>query len=117
MRKEVISVNTLITPGLGRWSFVIGALIAVLVGLATAIPGAAAILFLLGLLVGLLNVPERESSSFLIAVIALLAVGAAGLQLGTLTDIAANILTQFTAFVSAAALVVALKEILSYAKT
>lgn len=116
MRKEVISVNTILTPTLGRWSFVIGALIAVLVGLSTNIPGSSVVLFLLGLVVGLLNVPERESTGFLVAVIALLVVGVAGLQFGDLTDITANILAQFTSFVSAAALVVALKQILSYAK-
>lgn len=109
-------MNTILTPALGRWSFVLGALIAVLVGLSTNVPGAPAILFLLGLIVGLLNVPERESSSFLIAVIALLAVGVAGLQLGPATEIVANILTQFTAFVSAAALVVSLKSVLTFAK-
>lgn len=116
MRKEVISVNTILTPGLGRWSFVLGALVAVLVGLSTNVPGSGVILFLLGLLVGLLNIPEKESSAFLVAVLTLLVVGVAGLQFGALTDIAANILSQFTSFVSAAALVVALKEVLTYAK-
>lgn len=109
--------NTIIlSPEVGRWSFVIGLLIAVLVGLSVEIPGAAGVLFLLGILVGFLNIGERESSSFLIAVIALLGVGLAGLQLGTLTEIVGNVLTQFVSFVSAAALVVSVKQILSYAK-
>jgi len=108
--------NVVLSPEVGRWSFVIGLLIAVLVGLSVEIPGVAGVLFLLGILVGFMNVAERESSSFLISVIALLAVGVAGLQLGILTPIIANVLAQFVSFVSAAALVVALKQILTYAR-
>lgn len=109
--------TTLLTPAVGRWAFLIGMLISVLVGLATEIPGAAAIIFLLGLLVGLLNVPEKESTPFLVAVIALLILGVAGLQLGVLTLLISNILTQFISFVSAAALVVAIKQTLTFAKS
>ncbi len=108
--------TTILTPAVGRWSFIIGLILAVLVGLATDIPGAAAIIFILGLLVGLLNVPEKESTGFLVAVIALLTLGVAGLQLGTFTPLVSNILVQFIAFVSAAALVVAVKQALTYAK-
>ncbi|TSC73074.1 MAG: hypothetical protein G01um101438_97 [Parcubacteria group bacterium Gr01-1014_38] len=108
--------TTVLTPAVGRWAFIVGLLIAVLVGLATDIPGAAAIIFILGLLVGLLNVPEKESMPFLVAVIALLTLGVAGLEIGVLTPLVSNILTQFVAFVSAAALVVAVKQTLTYAR-
>ena len=108
--------TTVLTPAVGRWAFIVGMLIAVLVGLATDIPGAAAIIFILGLLVGLLNVPEKESMPFLVAVIALLTLGVAGLEIGVLTPLVSNIITQFVAFVSAAALVVAVKQALTYAK-
>ena len=108
--------STVLTPAVGRWAFVIGMVIAVLVGLATDIPGAAAVIFILGLLVGLLNVPEKESTGFLVAVIALLALGVAGLELGRFTPLFSVILTQFISFVSAAALVVAIKQVLTYAK-
>lgn len=104
------------TPAVGRWSFIVGLIIAVLVGLAVRVPGAGPILFILGLLVGLLNVPEKESTPFLVAVIALLAIGVAGLQLAELTEVITNILTQFISFVAAAGLVVAVKQTLSYAK-
>ena len=108
--------TTVLTPAIGRWAFIVGLLIAVLVGLATEIPGAAAIIFIFGLIVGLLNVPEKESTSFLVAVIALLTFGVAGLELGALTPLVSNILTQFVSFVSAAALVVSIKQALTYAK-
>lgn len=112
-------MHGLLSPALGRWSFLLGTLIAVLSGLSAPVPGAsgaAVALFLLGLVVGLLNVPEKDSATFLIAVLTLLTVGVTGLQLGAVTDIASNVLKQFTAFVSAAALVIALKQLLTYAK-
>lgn len=108
--------DRILAPEVGRWAFIVGLIIAVLVGLAVDIPGVGGVLFLLGILVGLMNIAEKESTAFLVSVIALLVIGVAGLQLGALTPITANILTQFVAFVSAAALVVAIKHILSYAK-
>lgn len=108
--------DNIFTPAVGRWAFVIGLIIAVLVGLAVDVPGSGPVLFLLGLLVGLLNVPERESTPFLVATLALLIIGVAGLQLADLTDIVASILREFISFVSAAALVVAIKQVLTYAR-
>lgn len=109
--------DNIFTPAVGRWAFVVGLIIAVLVGMAIKVPGSGSILFILGLLVGLLNVPEKESTPFLVAVIALLAIGVAGLQLADLTNLVSDILTQFVAFVSAAGLVVAIKQALTYAKS
>lgn len=110
-------MDTIFTPAVGRWSFVIGILIAVLVGLAINVPGASSILFILGLLVGLLNIAEKESTPFLVSVIALLTIGVAGLQLADLTTIVSDILGQFISFVAAAGLVVAVKQVLTYAKS
>ena len=109
-------MDTIFTPAVGRWSFIVGMLVAVLVGLAINVPGSGPVLFILGLLVGLLNVPEKESTAFLVSVIALLGIGVAGLQLADLTTLVANILAQFVSFVSAAGLVVAIKQALTYAK-
>ncbi len=109
--------DNIFTPAVGRWAFVIGLLIAVLVGMAIRVPGSGPVLFILGLLVGLLNVPEKESTPFLVAVIALLAIGVAGLQLTDLTALVSDVLTQFIAFVSAAGLVVAIKQVLTYARS
>ena len=107
------------SPALGRGAFLLGTLIAVLSGLSPALPGASGAplaLFLLGLLVGLLNIPEREPTAFLVAVLTLLTVGVTGLQFGAITAMAQNVLTQFTSFVSAAAIVVAIKQLLLYVK-
>jgi len=98
---------------IGHWSFIGGLVLAILAGFINfaLMP---LILFILGLIVGFLNVTEKESTSFLVATIALLMGGMVGLQFGGET--LASILSSFTAFVSAAALVVALKQIIITAR-
>ena len=100
---------------IGRWAIIIGIVLAILAGF-TEIPSLAIVLFVLGLIVGFLNIGEKESTPFLIAVIALLLIGVAGLQLGGVTTRVATILENFLAFISAAGLVVALKQILAVVK-
>jgi len=101
---------------LGRWAVIVGIILAVLAGF-SEIPNLAIILFVLGLIVGFLNIGERESVPFLVAVIALLVIGLSGLQLGKATPLVVSILNNFIAFVSAAGLVVALKQILEAVKS
>ena len=97
---------------IGHWAFIIGMILAVLAGF-VGIPHLAIILAILGLIVGFLNVGEKESIPFLISVIALMMIGLAGLHLG---ERVAVIMQNFLAFVSAAGLVVAIKQILVVAK-
>jgi len=96
---------------IGHWALIIGVILAILAGF-VAIPFLTLILFILGLIVGFLNIKEKENIPFLIAVMALLLIGVAGLQLGGLTTVITSILNNFIAFVSAAALVVAIKQVL-----
>jgi hypothetical protein len=98
---------------LGHWALIIGIVLAVIAGF-TAIPSLPVVLFILGLVVGLLNIKEKESTPFLVAVMALLLIGVAGLQIGG--EVTALILNNFIAFMAAAGLIVALKQILSVAK-
>ena len=100
---------------IGHWALIVGVIIAILAGF-TEVPALLVILFVLGLIVGLLNIKEKESTPFLVAVIALLLIGVAGLQLGKLTPIVVSILNNFIAFVAAAGLVVALKQIIVMVK-
>ena len=100
---------------IGRWALVIGIIIAILAGF-TEISSAAYILGVLGLIVGFLNIQDKESTPFLVAVIALLVIGLSGLQLGRLTGVVVVVLNNFIAFVAAAGLVVALKQILAVVK-
>ena len=107
---------------LGKWSFVLGVLLAAVAGLLPGLLGAEAValvLVVLGLIVGFLNIQEKESVNFLVASIALMAVGTAGVEqiglfgLGPLFEI---MVTFIGIFVAPAAVVVSLKLVLDLAK-
>ncbi len=100
---------------IGHWALIIGIGLAIIAGFA-AIPALPIALFVLGLIVGFLNIKEKESTPFLVAVIALLLIGVAGLQLGQLTPLVVSILNNFIAFLAAAGLVVAIKQVLALVK-
>ncbi len=97
---------------IGHWAFLAGIALAVLAGFVN-LSFLPVILFVLGLIVGFLNIKEKKSSGFLIAVITLLLIGMAGLEFGKLSSITNSILSSFIAFVSAVGLVVAVKQILA----
>ena len=101
---------------IGHWAFVLGLIISVIAGFGGEIPALMTVLVVLGLIVGFLNVTEKESTAFLIKVIALLLIGMA--SLGTVGYIRwmVPILTNVVAFVAAAGLVVAIKQVLFIAK-
>ncbi len=106
---------------IGKWAFLIGIAIAVIAGFITGYAiTVAVILFALGLIVGFLNISEKESTKFLIAVIALLTGGIAGLSaisiLGVSVKYVATIIGNFIAFASASALVVAIKTVIETGK-
>lgn len=107
---------------IGKWAFIIGLVIAVLAAFVTAISTATIILilFILGLIVGLLNIDKKNTTGFLVAVIALLFVGSLGAisigQLVTPVGYLQEILGNFTAFVAAAALVVSIKSVITTSK-
>lgn len=100
---------------IGHWALVFGLVLAISAGFAT-IPFLAAVLFILGLIIGFLNVTEKESTPFLVAVIAFLLIGVAGLQLEQSIPLISSILNNLIALMSAAGLVVAIKQVLSIAK-
>lgn len=105
----------------GKWTFLAGLLIAVLASFLTGYETTVAlVLFFLGLVVGFLNISEKDSSKFLIGNIALLTGGIASMSaismLGLVSAYLVAILGSFVAFVSAAALVVAIKVIFETGK-
>lgn len=104
---------------IGRWAFVIGLIISILLGF-MSFNYSALILVILGLIVGFLNVSEKEASKFLIATIALMVVGIAGLGalnvFNTIYTTLQTILGSFSIFVAAASLVVAIKVLFETAK-
>ena len=107
---------------IGKWAFIIGIVIAILAAFVTAIATTTIllVLFILGLIVGLLNIDRKNTTEFLIAVVALLMVGSLGAlsigQLVTPIGYLQEILGNFTAFVAAAALVVSIKAVVGTSK-
>ncbi len=106
----------------GRWLFILGIILSLVGGIA-AIPYGTAILFVVGLLVGFMHIPGKNSDRFLIAVTALLVIGAAGLSalstaanIDVLVDTLMTILEQFTSFIAAAGLVVGIRSVLTIDK-
>jgi hypothetical protein len=102
---------------IGAYAFIVGVILAIILGLfGTYIPEYVEyityLMIILGVIVGFLNIGEKQAFNFLIAAIALLAVGGAGLEmLPTIGNIIGGILTQIAVFVAPAAVIIALKAI------
>ncbi len=106
----------------GDYSFIIGVIIAIVLGvfaLGNLTPILASLLVILGLIVGFLNVTGKETKEFLlVAVVLIIAAGMGGASatLGGVQYIGqylSGIFTQVLAFVVPATVVVALKDIWS----
>ncbi|MBI2079625.1 hypothetical protein HYT84_02580 [Candidatus Micrarchaeota archaeon] len=112
---------------MGEWAFLLGVFIAIVVGVLSpwvqSIQGILmAVLALVGLVVGLLNIKEKEVNSFLLAALVLIvsasAIGTAFALLGeSVTGAVVGFVTALTAFVAPAAVVVALKSVYNLAAT
>ena len=112
---------------IGGYAFLLGVIIAIIAGIAASQVAAyagyiALVLVVLGLIVGLLNIKDKQVTNFLVAAIALLALSitAGGLvtipYIGNyLVAILAAIVVQIALFAMPAALVVALKDIYNIA--
>jgi len=99
----------------GKWSFLAGLLLAIVAGFFT-ISFVLTILAVIGLVVGFINITQKRSQEYLVAVIALLIIGSATIQafsaIGSLYGIYTSILTNVIAFVASSGIVVAVKEVL-----
>jgi len=119
----------------GSWAFIIGVLIAVVIGLLSGLQQTNLISWVpveiwtivtlaLGLIVGLLNISEKETTPFLVAVIALGSAGALGSAFVILFPywpefgaVLGTILLQISAFAIPAGVVVALKAFYNFASS
>jgi hypothetical protein len=102
----------------GSWAFIVGVILALAGGVLAAFVGATAItaiLIVLGIIVGFLNVTDSETKDYLLAAVSLVIVtGLGGPILGMVPLIGKYIETVFTAimtFVIPATIVVAVKAI------
>lgn len=102
---------------IGSWAFIIGVVIAVLVGLfGTLSPLWLGILVILGLVVGLLNVTGSESSNFLLAAISLVIVSAFGRNVLSAISFLGSVLDAIMVLVVPATVIVALKAVYGLAR-
>jgi hypothetical protein len=110
----------------GNYSFIIGVIIAIVLGivsLGAATPLLASLLVVLGLIVGFLNVTGKETKEFLLVAAVLIiatSMGGASATLGGVQYIGqylGGVFTQVLAFVVPATVVVALKDIWALGQT
>lgn len=113
---------------IGNYSFIVGVIIAVVLGLAApmlgeAIPWLTSLMIILGLVVGFLNVAGKETKEFLLVAVALVIVAFAGTASGTLGEVLyigpyiKGIFDAIMAFVVPATVVVGLKDIWAIAQS
>jgi hypothetical protein len=106
---------------IGQWAFVVGVIVAVIVGIIAANQGGAGAgwtmaLVVIGLIVGLLNVSDEETAPFLMSgVVLIIASALGGNQLGTI-PYAGEILSALLAIFVPATIIVAIKNVFSIAK-
>tara|TARA_Y100000310_G_C20681599_1_gene816284 strand:+ start:3145 stop:3462 length:318 start_codon:yes stop_codon:yes gene_type:complete len=93
----------------GAWAFTAGIVLAVILGFVST--DLTWLLIILGLVVGFVNVTEKESTAFLIASMALVITAGALTQLPALGGYVTSILANVVALVSPAAIVVGLKAV------
>lgn len=103
---------------LGSWSFLIGVILAIILGAIGAVDGViAAILVVLGIIVGLLNITASETHQFLIAGAVLVIVVALGKDVLTVIPFIGNILEAILVMFVPSTVIVALKSVFSLAKS
>jgi len=104
------------SEAIGKWAFIIGLVIAVLASFITSYATIVLlVLFILGLVIGFMNISDKDHIKFLVAAIALITLGVGSISalalLGIVSTYINAILGNFVAFVSAAALVVSIKSL------
>ncbi len=103
---------------IGGWAFLIGVLLAVVVGLfpAAGTTAVLTVLVVVGLLIGFLNVGDKEVTQFLFSGLVLVLIGNAGGSLTELVPFLAGILSALMAVFIPATVVVAVKNVLNLAR-
>jgi hypothetical protein len=102
----------------GGWAFLVGVLLAVIVGLFPTVgtPLVMAILAAVGLIVGFLNIGDREVTQFLFSGLVLVLISSAGINLMSSIPFVSGILTALLVIFVPATVVVAVKNVLSLAR-
>ena len=109
---------------IGQYAFIVGVIIAILAGLVSSVVKQyegviVLVLVILGLVVGFLNVTEKEMTPFLVATVALIVTGTASNSLTVIPTIGLYleaVVKNIAVFVTPGALVVSLKAVNALAK-
>ncbi len=106
---------------IGGWAFVIGLILAVIIAIFGSTGSwAIYLLLVLGLIVGLLNINDREVNSFLIAAIAFIftftSLSKVAMGIPGIGNEVSSFLELVTAFIAPAAAVVAFKALFAHSK-
>ena len=106
---------------IGSWAFLIGVILAVLLGIMTAAGGGIGIgmiyvLFILGIVIGLLNIANEETMPFLMSGAVLVIVSWMAKDVVSEIPLFAGILQALTILFVPATIIVALKNVFALAK-
>lgn len=102
---------------LGRWAFLIGVILAVVLGALGPVSGTwAMILVVIGIIVGLLNIGDREVTPFLMSGVVLIIASALGGNLMGNLPYIGSILDALLVIFVPATVIVAVKNVFSLAK-
>lgn len=101
---------------IGGWAFLIGVILAIVLGALGSASGAIlTILIIIGLLVGLLNIAEQESTSFLMSGAVLIIASSLGGDVTSRIPMVYDILQALLAIFVPATIIVAIKNVFSLA--
>lgn len=102
----------------GSWAFIIGVVLAIIIGLlgsgvfggfASTLP---LVFVILGIIIGLLNISDKEITSFLVAVVALLVAGSVNWALiPTVGGMLGSIFANIASLMAPAAVIVGIKAV------
>lgn len=101
---------------IGGWAFLIGVLLAVVLGVTGINSTWAWVLVVIGLIVGLFNITEAETHSFLTAGIMLLLAAYVGQDALSSTPLFVDILSALLMIFTPAVIIVAVKHVFSFAR-
>ncbi len=101
---------------LGSWAFLVGVVLALIFAFVTMSDGIALTLFILGILIGLLNITSKQVQPFLLAAVALVIVSSLGQGALVRIDWVLNMLNNMLLLFVPATVVVALKSVFGLAK-
>ena len=102
---------------LGSWSFLIGVILAVVFGLLGPLSQTIIlVLFVLGIIIGLLNISDEEATPFMIAGVVLVIVGTLGQSVVTSVSFFDRMLQALTVLFVPTTIIVALKSVFGMAR-